>query len=830
METNLPSANNNSRGNLPASMVRLVGRDPIVELIHDAVASKRLISIVGAGGIGKTTVALAVANRARDYSDGVWFVDLATLQDGSLVSHAINASIGLTVHSGDALAATSRYFRSRKALLVLDNCEHIVGDVAACAERIMSEAQGVRIVVTSREPLRLSGEHVHRLLPLQTPSEDKGTTAVQALEYSAVQLFVERARDRLESFSLRDDEAPLVGAICRRLDGIALAIELAAMRVDAFGVKGLLRQLDDRFRILTGGRVGLQRHRTLAATLDWSYTLLLEDEASMMRALSGFAGAFTAVDASAVSCRSLAETTDILTELAAKSLLSIDGNGPDAIYRLLDTTREYCASKLASRAEDDAVHIRHAEHLCELLEEANYRSSQRSAVELGRYLGDLRKAIVWARSNPSLVTTEVRLIAAGAWLWNQLSLTDESRLQITRALEILSATEMRDTQIELTLQLNLAGAVLYTRGVVPEARAAMRRALDIAEARGDADAQLRCLRVVGTYELFSGDHDAGIATLESFLKIAAKLHPDALPEGETHLAAGEIWTGNLRAARTRLEKLHWDILPEPEDGQPLRFLYDNRVNTLVVLAHAQWLTGSPREAISNALKGVELARKANHELSMSIALAWACPVLFWSGLHNECADHVAMLDEIVERHGILTWRPTATFYRGALVALAEGSRCQGIEIMGNAVDQFREIGQTSRLPHYLGVLAESLSRQGHFSEASVRIDEALELARKQNEQWCLPELLRIRSAIPAAGVEGACREALLRLSIAKSDEVGALSWKLRSSLELAGLLDIQERTEEARQTLEVALAQLGDRFETRDMVGALELSSQLGCR
>ncbi len=828
MEITLPSANSNFRTNLPATMVRVVGRDDVIDLIHSAMADNRLISIVGAGGIGKTTVALAVADKAKDHVEGVWLVDLAALQDGSLVPNTINASMGLAVHSQDPLAATCRYLRSRQALLVLDNCEHIVGDVAAYIERIMKEADGVHIVVTSREPLRLAGEYVHRLTALEIPLEGAEVTAAEALNFSAVQLFVERAKDRLETFSLSDDEAPIVASICRRLDGIALAIELAAMRVEAFGTKGLLRQLDNRFRVLAGGRAGLERHRTLAATLEWSYTLLLADEASMMRAVSVFACGFTEADASAVANLPYAETANILTELAAKSLLSVDGTGRNSLYRLLDTTREYCEAKLAAHGEDTEFRGRHATHLCETLEQSTLQPSRCPAASLNRNIGELRKAIAWARGNPGLAHLELRLIAAGIWLWNHLSLMDESRVQITRALAIVVATELLGTQVELTLQLNLARAIFHTRGVVPEAGKAMRRALEIAEARDDADAQLRCLRMVGTYELFSGDHDAGITTLENFLTLAAKLCPDVLPEGETHLAAGEIWTGRLRSARSRLERLHRDMSPVPQDeGKALNFLYDNSVNTLVVLAHAQWMTGSPGAAVSNVLNGVELAQRAQHELSMSIALAWACPVFFWTGLNQECSRHVEMLDELVERHGIITWRPTATFYRGALEALEESSRLLGIRTLERAVDQCREIGQTSRLPYYLGVLADSLARVTRFQEAATRADEALDLARKQNEQWCLPELLRIRSSIPVEGVTNSNREALLRASITQSDGIGATSWKLRSSLELAGMLQQHRRTEEARQTLEIALEGLGDRFVTRDLAAGLDLLGKL---
>jgi predicted ATPase len=286
--------------NLPTTTTRIVGRGEIIDLILKDVREVPLLSLVGAGGIGKTTVALAVAELAvESFKDGVWLVDFAPLKEMSLVPNAIAGATGLVVHSADILSALCNFLRERETVLVLDNCEHMLEAIAPCVARILAEAPGVHVLTTTRAPLGLPGEHVHRLPGLAVPADSSGLTAAHALTFAAIDLFVERASDRLESFTLSDADAPIVAEICRALDGIALAIELAAMRIDVFGVRGLHKQLDDRFRLLQGRRGGLERHRTLAATLDWSFSLLPTREAALLCAVAVFAGVFRNKDAAA---------------------------------------------------------------------------------------------------------------------------------------------------------------------------------------------------------------------------------------------------------------------------------------------------------------------------------------------------------------------------------------------------------------------------------------------------------------------------------------------------------------------------------------------------
>jgi predicted ATPase len=796
--------------NLPASATNVIGREDVIDLICDDVKRGGLTSILGAGGIGKTTVALAVAERAiGSYADGIWLVDFASLHDPSLVCGSIANAVGLNVHSADVQNALSRYLRDRKMLLILDNCEHMAEAISSSIRQIVAKAPGISVLATSRTALRVDREHAHRLPGLDIPLDDLELTANSALKFSAIQLFVDRARERQEDFVLNDADAPVVVDICRKLDGIALAIELAAMRIDVFGLRNLRTQLDDRFRILAGRRGGLERHRTMAATLDWSYGLLSEQEADLLQTVSVFAGSFDVDDASTAFDVPREDAADMLSALASQSLLVVDAAEQHVMYRPLESTRAYCLAKLSASGREPEVRLRHAQHTWRRLERAEGELQESHLPQLGlmrrRLLADLRAALAWLGAAPAHRILLINLTAAATTLWNQLTLTDESRIHLIRAIAELHDAGMSGTSVEMNLQLKLAGALLFTRGNVQSVREAVSHALRIANLLSDQTAQLQCMRLMATHQLFSGHPKAATQTLEDFLSIASTEDPAAYPEGETHLGVGEIFTGKLPLARRRMERLSANMREDFIDSTFTQYQYSNSVVSMLVLSHAQWLTDSPDIAIATMNHVVEHASSAGHELSYSIALAWDCMLSLWAGRWNDCERQATMLQELCERHGIVMWRPVATFCRGTAAGHRTKDLSEAIELMEEAIADFKAIGHLARMPYYIAVLAEALSRQGRVAEAVEKVHEALALAEAQDERWCLPEILRLQASIDLVqGLQDMAEDLLLK-SIATADAIHSATWRLRACNDLARLWHSHSRGSEALQLLQTTL-------------------------
>jgi predicted ATPase/DNA-binding winged helix-turn-helix (wHTH) protein len=361
--------------NLPASVNRLIGRDDVVTGLASQLSRDRCLTIVGPGGIGKTSVALAVAEELlANYTHGVWLIDFAAVSDSQLVPAALATVLGLEIGTEDPLQELIATFKNEQMLLVLDNCEHVVAAAAELAAGILRGASGVQILATSREPLRTDGERVHRLPPLQNPPVAIGISAETALRFPAVQMFVERAAAALGEFVLSDADAPIVANICCRLDGIPLAIEFAAARVNCFGIGGLAARLDDRLRLLTGGsRTALPRQQTMRATLDWSYDLLTEAQQMVLRRISVFSGDFTLRAADFVIsddpglCNHI---VDHVAELVTKSLVVAEMGDAEPKLWLLETTRAYALAKLIESGEFDEIAPRYAEYISDSVEAA----------------------------------------------------------------------------------------------------------------------------------------------------------------------------------------------------------------------------------------------------------------------------------------------------------------------------------------------------------------------------------------------------------------------------------------------------------------------------
>ena len=741
-------------GSLPALLTRIVGRDEIILALTTQLARRRFLTIVGPGGIGKTTVAVAVADRAgASYKDGVWFIELASLSDPDLVPSAVGAALGVRPSGGDHTRALAAWLRDKTALLVLDSCEHVIGAAASLAEMMLKAAIGVSILTTSREPLRAEGETLHRLAALELPV-DPNMSADEALRYSAVQLFNERATAAIDGFVMADFDVPAVLEICRRLDGIPLALELPAARVGVFGVRELADHLDDRFRVLTSGRrTALLRHQTLAATLDWSYQLLSEAERTVLRRLSVFAGDFS-VDAAGAVAGNLLEPPiiDHIANLVAKSLLAADLHDETAHYRLLDTTRLYAFDKLHSAGELPETAHRHAEYYCALFAPAEIESKARPQPEwlglYGRHLDNVRAALDWAFSPEGDSQIGLALTVAVVPLLVELSLLVECRERVERALARLNLISSRDLRHEIRLHAASGISLNYTTGVVSETAAAWSNTLIIARRLGDAEYQLRALRGLWAHYMNAGDYRRSLAFAHDFCSLAAtSADPASLDLGNRMAALMLHYLGDRETARANLKHcLARDFAPLGH-SQTARFFLDRDVTVQALLSRIYWLQGFSDQSTCAAQLAVDRALAIGHALSLCHALGQAmCPVALYTGDLVRAEDSVTTLLENAAERGLAGWIARGRCFLG-MVMIARSDFAAGLPLLRNALAELRDSGAAPSYPAFLAILAEGLGRAGQVVDGLATIDQALMLSTQTEEHWCLPELLRTKGEL-----------------------------------------------------------------------------------
>jgi non-specific serine/threonine protein kinase len=489
--TSKPEMPEPARTNLPRQLTSFIGRHREVEKVTAALAASPLVTLTGAGGVGKTRLALRVAtDLGASFADGVWLVDLARLSDPDRVSHAVATPLGVREQPGLALFdALVDYLGSKSLLLVLDNCEHLLAAVAALAEQLLRESPGLRILATSREGLGLSGEALQVIPPLAVPSPRGGTPPEELLRFEAVQLFVDRAVDVHPEFRLTERNAGAVLEVCRRLDGIPLAIELAAARARAMTVDQIAARLDDRFRLLTGGsRTALPRHQTLRGVLDWSYQLLSDPERVVLRRVSVFAGGFT-LDAleriSAGSGLSGPDVADLLTRLVERSLVVFDPSEGHPPYRLLDTIRQYAQLKLFDSGEAEVMRRAHLAYYLELAERAEPLlrgpAQMTWVARLATERENLQAALAWSLAQPDTAEAGLRLAGALQWFWFLQSPVEEGRRWLERAV----ARKLETGIAARAKALAGLGMLAWRVNDFPQAERALEESLALARASGD---------------------------------------------------------------------------------------------------------------------------------------------------------------------------------------------------------------------------------------------------------------------------------------------------------------------------------------------------------
>ena len=829
--------------NLPEPISELVGRDDVLGEILSLASAHRLVTLTGVGGIGKTRLALAAARLLLpQFADGVWLAEFSPITDPGLVPATVASAIGLDLGGGKVSAQrVSQALAGQRLILVLDTCEHVIGAAAALAEAVLRAGGTLRLLATSREPLRAEGEWVYPVPPLTVPAENT-EDADDLLRYGGVRLFVDRLRAAEPHFAPDRCSAAMIAAICRRLDGIPLAIELAAARTPALGVERLATHLDDRFRILTAGRrTALPRHQTLRATLDWSYELLSESERVILRCLAVFVGAFRLEAASSViaSCEiSPAEVVDGITNLVAKSLVAAEAESVPRLYRLLDTTRAYALQKLDDSGEHEWLARRHAEYYRDLFERAEAELDTRPATEwladYGPKIDNLRAALDWAFSPEGDPAVGVALTAAAVPLWMRLSLLEECRGRTEQALATPGTGASRDARREMQLHAALGASLTFNRSelpdVVTEIGAAWTKALELAERLNDAEYRLRSLWGLWFFHTTSGRHRIAL-TLAQRLSILAAKRPEPLDRlaGEQMIGISQHYLGDQASARRHLECVTAHYIPPIQRSDIIRFEIDLLVGARVFLAWVLWLQGFPDEAIQTAEGSIAAARATNHAISLCYALAQAaCPIALLIGDLDAAEQYTRVLLDHSTRHAPARWHDYGRIYQGLLV-IGRGDVIAGLQLLRAGLGE-RGKARSRVLRTILLLTAEALGRAGEIADRLATVEEVLEWTAHNDERWLIAELLRIKGELllmQGAPEAAATAEDHFRQALDLAHRQGALSWELRSATSLARRLRDQGRSVEALASLQPVYDWFTEGFETADLKAARNLLNTL---
>ncbi len=756
---------------LPIALTRVIGRETVVDAIVAQLGTHRLVTLYGAGGIGKTTVSLAVVDRLLGAGTRVCFVDLAETADSQQAVIAISTALSGPSPLDDPLSVLAAFLQQARLVLILDNCEHLIGAVAQIVERLLHCAPELRILATSRERLLAEGEQGMHLPPLPCPDAAEPQSPENALRYPAVELFVERARAAHDAFVLTEQNVATVSALCRRLDGIPLALELVAARTSVADLNVLLQSIDQDLLGTSGGSRTGRRHQSLNATLDWSYRLLSVSKQVILRRLAVFCGLFSAAAAQAVVSDAELDKDEVsegLIGLLQRSLLVADTTGAEIRYRLLNVTRAFAATRLGESGEADVLARRHAQYHCAVMEgelgKWNTLSKSAWLANLKVEISDLRAALDWCFGAGGDLACGARLFIASLPLAPSLSprsLEDRA----LRTLEVIGASANPDPVDELRVHTAMVCGLVQSDITSERGREQLEAAVRLARLTGNAKLMTEVLSGHAVIALEWAEYPLAVQRFEAFEDIA-KRADDAFAVLIADRLGAQVfhWAGDQKKARLRAER----VLRHPSAPIPLVYgqsPVDRRVSMRIILSRVAWLEGRADEARDIATEALDIAASSD-AVGLSQVLGFAaCPIALWRGDAAAARDLVTTLLEHARRHGHLRWYLLAQRYQHCL---------DGTPPLFDA-----------------GALISPLEQDllGTLSMYWVD-DRSIDRAQAGAAGWCTAELLRVAGERQLLlGHAGAATMADMRFRTALEYARGsaALAWELRILTSLARL-------------------------------------------
>jgi predicted ATPase/DNA-binding SARP family transcriptional activator len=708
MASTSPFSHPNKPGHLPLLLSSFIGREREIAEVKQTLVSHRLLTLTGTGGCGKTRLSLEVAaGLVEEFEDHIWVVGLVALSEPSLVPQSVASTLGLREQPERALTEMIiDFLHPRRALLVLDNCEHLIHACATLVQTLLATCPRLHILATSRESLGLPGETIWPVPSLSFPDPQHLPPLESLKQYDAIHLFVDRTADVLPSFVLTSQNAPVVAQICQRLDGIPLAIELAAARMRVLSVEQLAARLDSSFHLLTGGsRIALPRQQTLRATIDWSYDLLSEHERALFHRLSVFAGGSTLEAAEAICAGAKLEqhaVLELLSSLINKSMVVVVEQGDEARYRLLETTRQYAWEKLTASGEVESIRLNHAHFFLRLAEMAEPKL--KSAVRrlwlerLEREYDNLRTALTWLREHGEM-ERGLQLAAALTWFWYFRGYISEARQWLEGTLALREASGRTPGRAKA---LFAAGCMAWVQGEYAKAYAHLDESVAIWREVKDRQDLAYSLTLLGVVTELQGDHTAARVLQEESLAVFREV--------------GDTW--GLALA------LDWL-------GYTMRVQRDHaRARSLFEESRALFREVGDKWGLSHTLHGLGAVvyRQGND--------AQACSLL---------EEALALRREVGDR-----WQLAQSLDTLGVVVQHQGDYGRACVLFEESLGLYREVGDMLGVIFSLRYLGEIAQYQGDYERATTLFQERLLLSRqighKRRIVECLEELARVAEA------------------------------------------------------------------------------------
>jgi predicted ATPase/class 3 adenylate cyclase len=824
--------------NFPQQTTEFLGRANELASIQVMLESRstRLLTIVGPGGAGKTRLGLQVAAEQMDrFRDGVFFVDLSAERDSDAALEAVVRALNLPlVGGGNPLQILKSRLRDRQMLLVLDNFEQVTAAAVGVSE-LLQAAPDLKIIVTSRETLRVRAEHVFPVPALGLPHPKDSTASIA--ESEAVQLFSERARAVRPGFAVTDENAIDVAEICLRLDGLPLAIELAAARLNVFTPSDLLDRLRDRLDVLgSGGRDLPDRQRTLWAAIGWSYELLDDSESSIFELMSVFTAAdlptLEAVSASALGASPL---VDSIASLVDKSLVRADERTGSQRFSMLLTIKEYAEARLAAVPErNEALRQAHARHFSEFGRQLHerLRSTEREAAlaDLELEIGNVRTA--WRYWVDRADLEEVFDLVDGLWALHEAKGWYHAAMELaTDALDVLAAAGPSPelTAQELALRTSLARASMAVHGYGVEVEEAFKAALTMSQTAGTSAQQYPVLRALATYYMGVANFEQAAAYGQQLLDLGEREGDESIRiEGHYVYGAATSFTGDLETGLPHLEQAIELHDPRVHGSARFRLGPNTGVSARVASGLILWQSGTLGRSVGRLTEALEIARDLDHPYSLAFALYHCGLLALFRSRFDECAQRAHELAVVAEDNDYVVWRTLATVLNGvSLTAL--GRVEQGLAMTETAIDLYQGLTTPPVFwPQLLGVRSLTHALAGRTDQALVLIDEAIELGAPYGTTppdflALRGDFLRMLSPPDLAGAEAAYEE-----GIRSARTAGLHFLELQASTRLVGLRRELGQLPDGSAELTALYASFTEGLDEYDLVMARDVLGMSG--